>query len=254
MKNWKLYALTCVVAALMSGSLLAQVNFDDDFESYTLNTGGDDGPIGGGWTFYANVFTDYPGCSTYEYGYGPFAAPNKTSGVSNIAPSATGQGLKVFSNYEDGVHAQGKCLETNVFQEMTVTAADAGTYDFTFDTEVSDTLGAGVSTYGFVKLIDTDDSLDLFQTVGTASGGSKTLTVTLDATADGKTLQWGFANTASNYVDSGRLYDNVSFAPQPPGPGSDLSYEGVPTLGTWGLMALLLLMGATAAVALVRRS
>ena len=199
MKNWKLYLMAVAASALISGPVLAQVNFDDDFESYTLNTGGDDGAIGGGWTFFANVFTDYPGCSSYEYGYGPFAAPNKASGVSNITLGSTGQAINVFSNYAVAVHADGMCLETNVFQEVSVTAADAGTYDFTFDTEVSVALGPDVSTYGYVKVIDPNNgfSTDLFQTVSTASGGSKTLPVTLHASIDGKILQWGFANTAS---------------------------------------------------------
>jgi hypothetical protein len=51
------------------------------------------------------------------------------------------------------------------------------------------------------------------------------------------------------------VYDSVTFAPQQDTPpGSEDSFEGVPTLNTYGLLVLLLVMGATAAIVLVRRS
>jgi hypothetical protein len=93
----------------------------------------------------------------------------------------------------------------------------------------------------------------LFQTVDTATAGSKTLSVDLDASADGMVLQWGFANTASNYEASGRFYDNVTFAVPAPPPSYDTVPSDVPTLGPLGLLALLLLIGATAGIVLTRR-
>ena len=103
--------------------------------------------------------------------------------------------------------------------------------------------------------MDISSATVLFETVSTTSGGIKSISVTLDASDDGKILQWGFASTASNYEASGRVYDSVTFAPQQDTPpGSEDSFEGVPTLNTYGLLLLLLVMGATAAIVLVRRS
>jgi hypothetical protein len=259
MSNLKIRVLAMTAAVLMSAPALAQINYSEDFESFTLHPGGGQsiGDLGGGWLFFANVFSDYPGCSAYVYGYGPFAAPNSDLAISGIVAGADGQALNVFSDYNNGDHGSGSCIETNVFKEMTFSGADAGSYDFKFDTEIPVELGANVSTYGFVKVLDPNDNYAtvLFQKIGTAAAGSKTLTVDLDASFDGMILQWGFANTASNYDASGRVYDNVSFAPmQAPPPTGDGTVEGIPTLGTYGLLALLLLMGATAAVVLVRRT
>ena len=257
MKNWKLSLFALAVAALISGPVMAQVDYSEDFESYSENSGGNDGDLGGGWNLFANVFSDYPGCSSYLYQYGPFPAPNNNDAVSAIRIGSTGKALDVFSDYANADHGSGNCIETNVYQEVTLTASDAGTFEFIFDTQAPNALGTDVSTYGFVKLLDPNNgySLDLFQTVSTASAGTKTISVDLDATADGKILQWGFANTASNYESSSRYYDNVTFALEqttPPSAGGG-TYEGVPTLGTYGLLVLLLLMGATAAIVLVRR-
>ena len=257
MKKWKLYALACA-AALMSGTALAQVDFSDDFESYALNTGGNIGDIGGGWLLFVNVWNDYPTCNTnYAYGYGVFPAPNNSEAISSIVLGSDGQTLNVFSDYANGDHANGLCIETNVFQETVFNGADAGTYEFTFDTEAPVTLGAGVNTYGFVKLLDPNNGfanvLVPIPTVDTATAGSKTISVDLDASYDGMILQWGFTNTASNYEASGRWYDNVTFAVPAPPPSYDPVPSDVPTLSPLGLLALLLLVGATAGIVLVRR-
>ena len=227
----------------------AQVQFTDDFEAYDLYVGpGSQGDIGGGWTIFANVFGDFPGCSQYLYGYGPFPAPNKDSGFSNISDGSTGQALNVFSDYDNGDHANGNCLETSVFQEVVFSAADVGSYTFMFVAEAPAALGVDVVTFGFIKLLDPNNgfSTDLFEKVSTVMAGSKSITVDLDATAEGKILQWGFSTTASNYEPSGRLYDNVSFAleatqpPIGPTPPGDESPIPIP------LWALLLMAGMLA--------
>lgn len=227
-------------AVFLSSSAFAAINFSDDFESYSLYVGpGSQGDIGGGWLVFANVFGDYPGCSQYWYGYGPFPAPNKDSGFSNIASGATGQALNVFSDYDNPDHANGACLETSVFQETVFSATDAGTYTFRFDTQAPNPLGADVSTYGFIKLLDPNNNYntDLFLTVPTIAAGTKSLDVILDASADGKILQWGFSTVASNYEASGRLYDNASFALKTTGTGPYQGAEGVP-IPLWALFAM----------------
>lgn len=231
-KKFALFA----AAVLLSSSAFAAISFNDDFESYDLYVGpGYQGDIGGGWLIFANVFGDYPGCTQYWYGYGTFPAPNKDSGFSNITLGSTGQALNVFSDYDNGNHADGACIETSVFQERIFSAADAGPYTFRFDTQAPDPLGTNVSTYGFVKLLDPNNgySADIFLTVPTTSAGTKSLGVVLDASAEGKILQWGFSTIASNYQPSGRLYDNVLFGPSNGYQGE----EGVP-IPLWALFAM----------------
>ena len=239
--------LVLAAMALLSSSAFAQISFTDDFESYVTPPDGE--AIGGGWTAFANVFAGFPACDPYLYGYGPFATPNSNSAFSGIVIGSSGQALNVFSNYDDDQHANGNCLETSVFQERVFTAADAGSYTFRFRTEVPGPLGDGVNTFGFIKLLnpDTGFSLDLFEQVSTISGGDKTITVNLDATADGKILQWGFSTVASNYLPSGRFYDNVSFALAPVVPPIDPNLEGVP-IPLWafiGMMGLIGLIGGS---------
>lgn len=243
MKQLVKNVLVLAVLALLSNSAFAQISFTDDFESYVSPADGN--AIGGGWLAFANVFEGFPACDPFLYNYGaPFLTPNSNSAFSNISLGTTGQALNVFSNYDDDQHANGNCIETSVFQEVVFTAADAGSYTFRFRTEVPGPLGEDVDTFGFIKLLNpnTGFSLDLFEQVSTISGGNKTITVNLDATADGKILQWGFSTVASNYLPSGRFYDNVAFTPtgQPPiFPGDT---RGVP-IPLWAFLAMVGLLG-----------
>jgi len=239
------FVVTFAAAALMSSSAFATINFSDDFESYPVFEGvlSD---IGGGWVFYVNVYGNYPGCTDkwYDYG-GPYPAPNGPQ-ISNIVEGSTGHALNKFSDYNNGDHANGACIETNVFQERTLSSTDAGTYTFRFDTQVPEELGVDVNTFGFIKLLDPNNgySLDFYGTVPTATAGAKFINVTLTAADEGKILQWGFADTASNYEPSGRYYDNVRFAL---GSGAYQGEEGVP-IPLWALIlmgGLLALVGGS---------
>lgn len=238
------YILILLATTLVSGPAFAAINFSDDFESYPIFEG-DASDLGGGWLLFANVFTDYPGCSTYLYDYGGvYPAPNGPF-ISNIVEGSTGRALNKFSDYNNGDHGGGLCIETNVFQERTLLSTDLGDYAFTFDTEVPGALGTGVNTFGFVKLLDpnNDYNLDLYIKVSTVTAGAKFINVTLDETAEGKILQWGFTDTASNYQDSGRWYDNVEFSLGTVIPPKGPDTRGVPIplwafLGMAGLIAL----------------
>jgi hypothetical protein len=230
----------------MSSPAFAAINFSDDFESYPIFEG-DVSDIGGGWVFYVNVYGNYPGCTDkwYDYG-GPFPAPNGPQ-ISNIVEGSTGHALNKFSDYNNADHDNGICIETNVFQERTLLSTDLGTYTFRFETQVPMELGVGVNTFGFIKLLDPNNgySLDIYSTVSTVTAGVKSISVTLDPSAEGKILQWGFTDTASNYQGSGRWYDNVSFAPR--NTGGYQGEEGVP-IPLWALIfmgGLLALVGAS---------
>jgi hypothetical protein len=239
--------LTMLVTALMSSSAFATISFSDDFESYPVNDGTNMGDLGGGWLLFVNVFGDSPNCSPYLYNYGVFAAPNRNDAISKITAGNTGNAFDVFSDYGNGDHANNNCIETNLFQERIVTADDIGSYTYRFDTQAPAALGTDVQAYGFIKLLDQNNFSTLFfELISTDAAGVKTLSIELDAAAEGRILQWGFANVASNYESSGRLYDNVTFAPTvilPPGPTPE--YEGVPVpLWAYFLMGgLILLVG-----------
>lgn len=240
--------LVFAATALVSSSAFAAISFSDDFESYVSPPDG--AAIGGGWTAFANVFTGFPACDPYLYGYGPFLTPNSNSAFSGIVnPNGDNQLLNVFSNYDDDQHANGNCLETSVFQERVFNAADAGSYTFRFRAEAPVELGAGVITYGFIKLLDPNNgfSLDLFEQVSTISAGNKSIIVNLDATADGKILQWGFSTVASNYLPSGRFYDNVAFTPtgEPPIFSGDTRGVPIPFWAFLSMVGLLAYMGAS---------
>jgi hypothetical protein len=156
---------------------------------------------------------------------------------ANTGAGSTGQALNVFSDYDNPDHNNGACLETSFFQETTFSAVDPGEYTFRFDTQSPAALGANVSTYGFIKLLDPNNNYnaDIFLTVPTITAGTKSLDVMLDASADGKILQWGFSTTASNYEASGRLYDNASFALKNTG-----SYQGLDGVAIpfWAFLAM----------------
>jgi hypothetical protein len=261
MRKLMKYAAAVAVTALMSGPAFATIEFTDDFESYNLPDGN---PIGGGWTWFLNGWDDgdgfpaFPVCTNYVFGYGPNPAPNSNGpyAVSNIAVGATGQALNVFSDYGNQDWQQGGgCLETSVFQELVFDSANAGDYTFSFDTQVPEALGDGVTVFAFVKLLDPNNGYgDVFgglAKVDTSTAGSKSIDVTLTADQNGMILQWGFTNIASYNLPSSRWYDNVSFAPQavePPPVGPDpTDIEGIP-IPKWALLliaAMLAYLGAT---------
>ena len=223
MKRPVQFILTMLVTALMSSSAFATVSFSDDFESYPVNDGTNMGDLGGGWLLFVNVFQGSPGCNPYLYGYGVFPAPNRPDAISNIVVGDTGNAFNVFSDYSNGDHGNNNCIETNLFQERIVSGLDSGSYTYKFDTQVPGALGTDVQAYGFIKLLDPVTFQPyVFETISTETAGEKMLSIELSPADQGAILQWGFANVASNYEASGRLYDNVEF---------DLSIIGVPGEG-----------------------
>ena len=110
-------------------------------------------------------------------------------------------------------------------------ASDAGQYTFQFDTQVTDDLGMDVQTFGFIKLINPNPPYEtfVFEKIPTETGGAKSLSINLTSDNAGLLVQWGFTNIASNYLPSGRFYDNVEFAPTvvelPP---ETEDFEGIP--------------------------
>lgn len=224
MKRLAKYIVTVLATALMSSSALAAISFSDNFESYPIYQG--EVPwsdIGGGWLLWADVYGNFPGCTDWWYNYGGVLnAPNGPN-ISNIVAGATGKALNKFSDYANGNHGDSACIETNVYQERVITAGDLGLYTFRFETQVPLELGENVNTIGFIKLLDPNNGYarDEYYTVSTATPGTKFLSIFLDSSSVGKVVQWGFTTQASNYLPSGRYYDNVTFAIKGSG-----AYEG----------------------------
>ena len=178
-----------------------------------------------GWIIFANVFDPAGG---YLYGYGTFPAPNPGIGFSAItdtqqAADQGSQSLVVYSDYNNGDHAIGNYIEASVFKEQTVEAANIGqTAIFSFDVKKSDFVGNGqgdAQMFAFIKILDpangfatiretrldvTDNSIRNWE--------NATLTMALDPGTEGKIFQIGFGSYASNYDDTGVLYDNIELS------------------------------------------
>jgi hypothetical protein len=174
-----------------------------------------------GWLVYGNVFS--PGL-VYLYGYGPFPAPNGGTAFSSIDAGQGGaeqgaQQLSVYSDYNNADHANGNLVESNVYREQVIGAADIGeTWVFAFDAKLGN-LVAPTTAVAFIKtLAPPTYTLTNFISVNTTAipptWSNYSISITIDAGLVGQILQIGFASTATNYVSSGVFYDNISWAEQ----------------------------------------
>ena len=224
---------------------------------------------------YVNVFGrgDDGATGAYEYGYGPFDAPNAShpnqSSVSAIQNDSAELGadngtqyLNVFSNYGDEAHAT-KNLETNVFREYTVAEADVGTtftYSFIAKRPAADT-GCGSANAdtsavankceAFIKVLNPGNGYAAEPGVYLDTSGvslteweAHSLTVDITAGMVGWPLQFGYSSTGGNYAPTSVLYDNMVVAqaatpePEPEPVATDLFVseygEGPSGTASWG--------------------
>lgn len=204
--------LICLVPVVS----FALTPYSQDFESLIqpLPTALEDD----GWLVFGNV-SEADG--TYVYGYGPFPAPNHPLAFCQIDIGQGGveqglQQLSVFSDYENADHGNnGRLIESNVFQEQTIGAADVGQrWVFKFQSKMGN-LVAPSTAMAFIKTLDPGSGYALtnfltvdMTTISTDWGGSW-IAIEIDASLEGQILQIGFANIASNYVSSGIYYDNI---------------------------------------------
>jgi len=209
--------LICLVPVLASAQL---VSYSQDFESLGLT---DTGALAAdGWLVFGNVFA--PDGVSYLYGYGVYPAPNSGPPYA-FCTIADGQGgaaqgaqqLSVFSDYNNGDHANGNIIESNVFQEQTIGAGDVGqTWYFTFQAKHGDLAGASTAL-AFIKTLDpnagyaTTNYLTVDMTSIPATWGDYALSIEIVPALAGQVLQFGFSNRAANYEPSGIFYDNLSF-------------------------------------------
>jgi hypothetical protein len=211
-----LAAAFLVVAPVTSQAALA--TYSQNFE--TLNQAAGDALSADGWKIFANVFS--PDHSVYYYGYGVFPAPNNTGGFCGVdftpEPGHAAQDMVVYSDYNNGDHANGNQIEANVFQEQVIDAADVNsTWTFRFDAKRGN-IEAPTTALAFIKTLDPNagyamsNFITVDMTAVPAAWGSYEASLTITPALAGQILQFGFANTCSNYKGSGVFYDNVSFS------------------------------------------
>ena len=170
-----------------------------------------------GWVVYGNVFDP---AMSWIYGYGVFAAPNHAFGFSNITlleggPEQGLQQLSVFSDYNNGDHAVGNWIASNVFQEWTIDASAVGeTWRFQFDAKKGNILPPSTAL-AFIKTIDPNNGYAMTNFVNVdmtdipVDWNTYTLDLPIIPELVGQFIQIGFANTATLYESSGIIYDNV---------------------------------------------
>lgn len=210
-------ALLCLVPMASRADLATYgQNFEGLVQSSPSALSGD------GWLVFANVFS--PDHGTYYYGYGPFPAPNGGAAFCAVDANQGGpaQGLQqmvVYSDYNNGDHANGNLIEANVFREQTVGAGDVGkTCLFQFDAKRGNIEGASTAL-AFIKTLDpgagwaTTNFVTVDMTAVPTSWGTYSVSLVIDPGLVGQILQFGFSNTTTHYVSSGVIYDNVGFYP-----------------------------------------
>ncbi len=207
-------ALICLLPVAGNAALSP---YNQDFEGLVqtdLDALSDDG-----WLAYGNVFDSGGG---YLYGYGPYPAPNHGNAFSAIVLEQGGdeqgtQQISIFSDYENADHANGHTIESNVYQEWTVSAEDVGsTWVFAFQCKMGN-LELESTAAAFIKTLDPSSgwALTNFITEDMTgipdTWGGYTLVIPIDASLEDQILQIGFMNTATLYQSSGIFYDNLEF-------------------------------------------
>jgi hypothetical protein len=217
--------LLCVVSTASRADLAP---YNQDFEGLTNTT--DDQPAqvalaNDGWKGFVNVFGP-----NFYYNYG-FPAPNGGFGGPAISAVVEGEGgpaqgdqqLVVFSDYNNGNHRDGSnaVIETNVFQEQFIGAADVGkTWRFVFDAkrgniELASTALAFFKTLNPAAGYALTNFIVVDLTGSTSNWENYTLSIVIDTSLVGQILQFGFLNRASNNEGSGIFYDNIAFGVAP---------------------------------------
>ena len=199
-----------------------EAEYQQNFESLVQGSGSalaDDA-----WFVYGNVSDGMSGA--FLYGYGPYAAPNGSGAFCNIdigqgGPAQGNQQLVVFSDYNNGDHANGHRIESIVYRGRNILAGDVGkTVTLQFDAKRGNLAGASTAL-AFVKTLDPGAGFATTRFVSTdttaipVTWGTYSIALEIDAGLVGQLLQYGFSNTATNYQGSGIFYDNILVSTTP---------------------------------------
>jgi hypothetical protein len=208
----------CAIALLIASSPgLALQPYSQNFEGLVQSD--PDALANDGWLVFGNVFDPGGG---YLYGYGPYPAPNGTGAFCDIVtgeggPDQGSQQLVVYSDYNNADHGNGNLIESNVYQEQTVDAANVGErWHFEFQAKLGNIAGSSTAL-AFIKTLDPNNGYAMtnFITADMTSipttWSTYAIQIDIDASLEGQLLQIGFSNTATNYEASGIFYDNIDF-------------------------------------------
>jgi hypothetical protein len=217
----------CASGVCMSLNL---VEYLQDFESLVQTDvsalGNDD------WLVYGNVFE--AGTQAFLYGYGPNPAPNDGGAFSAISigqggPEQGDQQLSVYSDYKNADHANGHTIESIVYRERSITAADVGrTITFSFDAKrgnINDPFDplcpCSSKAFAFIKTLNPSagfvtTNLVQEETTALPEGWARyAITLPIDAGLVDQLLQVGFTSMATLYQPSANFYDNVEVRSAP---------------------------------------
>jgi hypothetical protein len=232
-----LVAITLICLLPAAGHAL--LPYSQDFENLMLaSLDGNPALADDGWLVFGNVFAPDGG---YLFGYGPFPAPNWFFAFSAVTEGQGGpaQGLQqlvVFNDYNSDQHPLGNLVESNVFQEQIIGPGDVGeTWVFDFQAKLGD-LVAPSTALAFIKTLDPEAGFALtnFITVDMTTipttWSDFSLSILIDESLDGQILQIGFANTTTDYVASGVIYDNVNWYIDGPVGTEENTWGGVKSL------------------------
>lgn len=214
--------VAAIVAMLLPVGASAQITaYSQDFEG--LNQADNAALSSDGWLVYGAVF-DITG-STFLYDYASVAPNGPTNAFSAIVNGQGGvdqgaQQLSIFSDYENVDHGNNRLIQSNVYQEFTITNANVGqTWDFVFESKLGN-LGAPSTALAYISTIDPNDSfaqtnfVSVDQTATPTTWTGYTLSLTIDSGLVGQIFQVGFRCEATAYDGSGIFYDNVSLEVQ----------------------------------------
>lgn len=216
-KKALLTTLTIVSAmsyAPMGNAALA--SYSQNFES--LNAISSTALSDAGFVIYENSYNDQ-GLTNPVNNAGPMPARNDYRGFAQVV---TGQGgsaqgtqqLNVYSNYLSPDQST-KYVDALTVQQQTIGADDLGTiWSFSFDAKQGDITGTS-SASAWIRAIDGIATLGENKQDTTTLGlnwGSYAISLYIDPSWEGKTLEFGVSSAATSYTMSGVYYDNFSLS------------------------------------------
>ena len=199
----------------------ALTNYSQNFES--LSAISSTALSDAGFVIYENSYNDQ-GLTNQVNSAGPMAGRNDYLGFAQIVTvtgqenSAQGnQQLKVHSNYSS--KNQGSLyVDALTLQQQTIGADNLGnTWSFSFDAKQGDITGSS-SASAWIRVIDGGTTLgeNLLDTTSLGfNWGSYALSLYIDPSWNGKTLEFGVSSAATGYTASGVYYDNFNLSGTP---------------------------------------
>ena len=189
-------------------------SYNQNFES--LNAISSTALSDAGFVVYSNTYTDQ-GLTNLVSSTGPNPGRNDYRAYAQVASGegdlAQGnQQLFAFSNYlnpDQSTHY----IDALTLQQQTIGADDLGsTWSFSFDAKQGDITGTS-SASAWIRTIDGSTTLGEKRLDTTNLGinwGSYAISLYIDPSWNGKTLEFGVNSAATAYIMSGVYYDNFN--------------------------------------------